>query len=105
MPYYQQTSIASNTVLRSIRIPTSNDANIYNSEIPVSTSAQAAEEGFYILVTGAAPNQVIGQLTVSFTAEVVPTISAMPLSPTSFSPPGQATMQTVTNLFLAFPQI
>jgi len=88
LPYYQQASISSGTHLRSIRIPTSSDANIYASEIPVSTSTQAAEEGFYILVTGAAPNQIVGQLTVSFTAEVVPTAAAMPLSPTSFSPPG-----------------
>jgi len=60
-------------------------------------------EGFYFLVSGAAPSTIVGQIVINYVVEGTPIPSLLPLCPLQYASPGYATIAAIKNCVLQFP--
>jgi hypothetical protein len=81
---------------RSVRIPTSEDIIIENGS--TAYVIPPINEGWYILITGAAHSVLVANVVFTYIYEVLPTDSAMPMMLMDYSRPGVATVPCIQNL-------
>jgi len=72
-PYYQQAALSRDVTLRGSRIAGSFDGEGQTTGVTISNPF---EEGFYMLVTSAPANTLLGNIILTMTAEFTPTTSA-----------------------------
>lgn len=88
---------------REVTVP---DAGANLTFVPISNAAgysvsNAQEEGWYILITGAALNTAVVSITTSYVMEYMPTIASLPLVALNYANPGPATLSFMNNLLRA----
>jgi len=62
-------------------------------------------DGFYILITGAAPSVVIAKIDVTYVAQFYPTSAYVPISLMDYAIPGYASDSAIIALLSKYPQL
>lgn len=88
---------------REVTVP---DAGVNLVFVPISGPQgyrvqSAQEEGWYVLITGAAASTAVISITTSYVLEYMPTIAALPLVALNYANPGPATLSFMNNLLRA----
>jgi hypothetical protein len=64
-----------------------------------------SSEGWYTVITGAAPSSAVVSITFTYNVEFMPTASSLPLLNVLYAEPGPATLSFISNLIKAAPEI
>lgn len=98
LPYYQCGGLR--TTYSSLHIPSSDDDNIP----PAALAGNAGyPEGFYLLVTGAAPLTGVFRVVINYVYDFTPTANLLNICRTDYPCPGPASQLAISNALLHNP--